>query len=692
MNINKIFSSLLGGVLLMGVSACTDEVEYTPAESVAADGVYLSISETNVVDIPTDANEVSIMLYRVNADDELTVGLSGQVLDAEGSPADAVFSVPTEVTFPKGATEVPIEIGVVFGDVTPEEEYTLNLKVNTDAGNPYGVTEREYIITYAPWSEWELYADGKEGYATVTLSVFLKGTAELPLYERKSLVNENKIQYMFPDPLSLDLDDPEFDVLKDCDWYYIFNIDKTKTITIDGKQCYRVTTNIVDTQKPYAGGEARLFACAWSIFADLLGAPEANIDALLERNNFKQSYFDADAGLISVYTLMVAVDGADVYPQSHAYEYVLLPGFHDYWIELAYLGNFVDESKSESAVVEVTRCPDIASYAYECVKGEPTAAEVKQIVEDIKANTEAQLIFDENTNLMFQLSENGTYTIVVVGYDEGGNAVYDTSYTFEYNTVMQESEWESIGWASYTDGFFINPWYNPTMGGQTWDVEIEEHKDRAGYFRIVNPYAEWPINLSVGGALIDSKKYYLYINAEDPDGVYIEDSNSGINLGIATGDQTGYSILGSMAYMFIQAGNPFELVKQNGWCGTLKNGIITFDAGTLTYAESEYNEGKAIYANLDPNNPIYENPKMENPDWFFGTGRFKVDMSSIERAPRRAAVNGQHASKAAISKRAANASSHVIKECAKAKGFRASKMTDKQRDNFGKSETPLMRF
>ncbi|MDE6528250.1 MAG: hypothetical protein K2L78_04325, partial [Muribaculaceae bacterium] len=527
---------------------------------------YLSATESDVVDIATDATSVSINLYRVNADEALTVELSGEVLGADGNPATQIFSVPSQVSFPAGATVVPIEIGVVFGDVTPEEQYTLDLKVLSDEANPYGLTERKYIITYAPWSEWELYAKGKDGDATVTLAVFLKGTAELPLYERKSLVNENKLQYMFPDPLTLDLDDPDFDVLTDCDWYYIFSIDKTQTIEIDGKTYNRVTTNIVDTQKPYAGGEKRLFGCSWSIFEELLGRPASMIDALIEANNWQQSYFDPEAGLISVYTVMVAQASDGLYPQGAAYEYVLLPGFHDYWIEFAYLGNFVDGSGLEKAVVEATRCPDLASFVYECYPGQLSESEIKTAVDKIKDTPDYEPNYDATSNLSFVFSENGWYTIVAVGYDEGGNAVYDTSYSFEYQTVMKESEWESVGWCQYTDGFFLNIWYNPQLGGQTWDVEVEENKKQPGYYRLVNPYAEWPMNLELGGALSASGMYYLYINATDPDGVYVEQSNSGLDLSVAVGQSVGMSIFSSFAFYNLEQGVSLDVLKANGYC------------------------------------------------------------------------------------------------------------------------------
>lgn len=681
MKINKIFSTLFGGALLLGAAACTDEVEYTPASPVTVEGVYLSDSESNVVDIPTDGNKVSINLYRVNADKAIAVGLSGEVLAADGTPVPDIFSVPTEVTFPEGATVVPIEIGVVFGDVTPEEEYTLNLKVLGDQVNPYGTTEREYVIIYAPWSEWEMVTNDGNSECTVTLGSWLNGTATLPVWERHSLVNSNRSQLMLADPLTLDFTNPEFDLLTDADWYYILTVDKANEITVDQQKCYVVTTNIVDTKQSNSNGKY-FFTCSYTMWTEVLGYDHDRALAKMAENNMKQSYYNPAKGLYSINTVVYIPTEGGLSLIENGYDYILLPGYKDYWMEFEYLGNYVDTMTQESAIVQATRCPDLASFAYVCEPGALTDTQIAAAAEAIKADTEADLNFDENSNLLLTLKEDGTYTIVAVGYDEGGNAVYETSYTFDYKSVQKESEWESRGWCLYTDGFFVNPWYSPQMGGQTWDVEIEEHKQRAGYYRLVNPYKEWPMTLALieEGVNVYSKgMYYLYINAEDPTGVYIEDSDSGINLGLATGDVTGHSIIGSLAYYFMEQGHSFQEVKENGWCGVLANDVITFGAGTLSYAEAEYKDGTKVNANLDPNNPVYTDSK--NPGFQFnpylGTGTFQIDMSTIERAPRRS--NAANVTTAGLARRIAGAADYAIKgSTSRSNNIKSMKMTPEQ--------------
>ncbi len=674
MKLNKLISALFGGALLFGAAACTDEVDYTPAENLTGEGVYLSADESDVVDIPTDASSVSINLYRVNADNVLTVGLSGQVLNPDGTPS-SVFSVPTQVTFQAGQTVVPIEIGVEFGSVVPEEEYTLDLKVlGDDIQNPYGLNERNYIITYVPWSEWEYVEVDKDIACTVVFNSWLSGTATMPVWTRKSLVNENKLQFMIADITTLDLSDPEFNPTEDCDWYYILSVDKTVTIKVDDVDCPVVTSNIVDVNYTFSGGQKAYFADAYSLCTEVLGRNHEAALALMSQQGWTQSYWNEEKGLITLCTVFYAQLGTSVYPQSAGAEYVMFPGYQDYWMEFSYQGNFVDKLGNEQAIVQVSRSTDLASYAYVCKPGVLSDADIKQTVEDIKADTDAELVFDETTNLTFTFDEDGDYTIVAVGYDEGGNAVYDTSFTFAYNTVMKESEWESMGWCLYTDGFFVNAWYDPSLGGQTWDVEIQKHKTRAGYYRLVNPYQDWPLNLQYN--LMELEQTFMYIHAEDPNGVYIEEFDSGINFGKASGELTGHSIMNSGAAFLMAAGNSFEAVKANGWCGTLENDVITFPAGTLLYSESDYSGGPT-YANLDPENPLYANPQIENPNFFYGEGTFCIDMSTAAKAPAKNA-RSHRSSNATISQRRVMETPAAIKGWQPKKGIRATKMTSRE--------------
>ena len=175
----------MGGALLFGAAACTDEVKYDSAENVAGEGVYLGADLDTPVNITQDATEVTVPVFRSNAQGTFTAHLESTIVDASGASAAGIFSVPSQVTFADGALEAPLKIGVDFAKVVALEEYVLTLKVKGDGVTPYGLSERDYILAYAPWDDYERYG-GLDEFATVTLSAFGMSDVEVAVYRSKT--------------------------------------------------------------------------------------------------------------------------------------------------------------------------------------------------------------------------------------------------------------------------------------------------------------------------------------------------------------------------------------------------------------------------------------------------------------------------------------------------------------------------
>ena len=126
MRLNKYFSALLGGAALLGLSACTDEVEYTPAAVPAGDEVFFSNEIPSTIDIEPGATVVELPVQRLRASGELTVGLTGSVTYPDGTDASGVFQIPSEVTFAADATSAEIPVSIV-GTVENDVNYALKL-------------------------------------------------------------------------------------------------------------------------------------------------------------------------------------------------------------------------------------------------------------------------------------------------------------------------------------------------------------------------------------------------------------------------------------------------------------------------------------------------------------------------------------------------------------------------------------
>ena len=676
MKLNKIISALMGGAFLFGMAACTDEVEYTPADAMPGNNVYFPVDEPATVEIGVDATSCEVNLYRENADEVLTVGLEGQVTDKQGNPVTDIFTVPTQVTFPAGVKKVPIVIDLDLDKVVPEYEYQLDLKVKGEDTSIYGLTERDFILVYSPWSEWKIYRydpatsemipvstpdyddQGVTAMATVTLDELIGGVFELPLYVRGSLVNNNKFQLLFPDPVAYELfsADPDYDptaVTGDINtgnrFVYNMTVDKTWTFENEGKNVPFVIVPHTMSGMTYQGTEI-YFADVLTFYTDSYNG-QYTLDqvylGLLKPHNITPAYYDEEGGMIVLNTA-ASTATLDLNGQwlGSAIETVLLPGFKDYSVTMSYTGNFVNQQGKEYAQIQAVKGADVASFAYKCVAGALTQAQVDAVAEEIKADADAELIFDATATLSFTLPEDGKYTVVTVSYNEGGEAVATTAYTFDYKTVQAAREWVSVGTCKYTDGLIYGHWsFSPTepIGGEEWDVEVEASTTTPGRYRLVNAYAAWPLAIELAQygqpvALTD-KDYYIYFDARYSNATYMENGEIGVDLaeiglsGAMSFDCDCYSLMNG------QNKYPLEMLAAYGYAGTVEDGIIAFPAGTFglyygkngvyTNFSDELNEARAAWN--DPNNSFWTTV----PDPAYGMGYTTIDMSGVtgEYAP-----------------------------------------------------------
>jgi len=166
-------------------------------------------------------------------------------------------------------------------------------------------------------------------------------------------------------------------------------------------------------------------------------------------------------------------------------------------------------------------------------------------------------------------------------------------------------------------------------------VDIERNKNNPNIIRIVNPYnsKNWPDGYD-GWDLPGN--YYININMEDPNGVYIEESALGVQLS----PEDGPINISSLAYDFLSEGYSIEQIKQIGVAGTLKDGVITFPgAGLLIEFQ---NRPGYMYTNWDFNIPVYNYNDAGERSFNLvgqieGTGWFQLDLngSTVTSAPKK---------------------------------------------------------
>lgn len=216
------------------------------------------------------------------------------------------------------------------------------------------------------------------------------------------------------------------------------------------------------------------------------------------------------------------------------------------------------------------------------------------------------------------------YTPEDMEYDEFFDvklSVADASKTFTYGVSSYSfkagvpAPWVSLGMAQYTEDF-VTTFFG--VDNLTYEVEIQEHSLNPGIYRLVNPYGQsYPYNEE--GDYDAGANYYMEINAQDPEGVYITQFHSGMNWGY------GEFIMWSFAnYYMIRQNATLDDMKAAGYCGTLQDGVITFPTQTLLLAMADYNSGGFYISNNNGKFRIVF-PGVEIGDYSIGTtysGRF----------------------------------------------------------------------
>lgn len=139
-------------------------------------------------------------------------------------------------------------------------------------------------------------------------------------------------------------------------------------------------------------------------------------------------------------------------------------------------------------------------------------------------------------------------------------------------TANAQETWKPIGDGILRDDV-ITGWYT-LQNYFEFHVEMEESEETPGRYRLVNAYKNCP---SIGGPQFPQATNYIVIDASDPVHVYIEPGCASYYIG-----QDQALCLWSMAddYYNNRYGN-WDRADEEGICGTLKDGVITFPRGAV---------------------------------------------------------------------------------------------------------------
>ena len=145
-------------VLALGFSACTEEVEYNPAEVPTTAQVYFSNTNGAQIDLAKEARSFDIAVSRAVAGAAASIDVN-VVAD---SLANTVFDFPATVEFADTATTAVYTVNVKEGvDLEFEVYHNINLSIDEPLATPYGNSTYAFEVGVpAPWSEWKKIGTG----------------------------------------------------------------------------------------------------------------------------------------------------------------------------------------------------------------------------------------------------------------------------------------------------------------------------------------------------------------------------------------------------------------------------------------------------------------------------------------------------------------------------------------------------
>lgn len=209
----------------------------------------------------------------------------------------------------------------------------------------------------------------------------------------------------------------------------------------------------------------------------------------------------------------------------------------------------------------------------------------------------------------------GPYSMLWVGLDDDGNVVC-SGHKFYFSSADDNDNWKSLGMGKMTDTF-ITPLLVESAVADV-DVEVQESVANPGYFRVKNPYAN---STQIGFINADhsslNHNHYVYINATDPNHVYIEPSAVGLYH-----QNIGNIAMFTEGYIYSVMEEDVALGEKNLSYGKYADNKITFTKGLpANQANTEW--WSTVYYLVDNLDPTFQY------DYYYGDFVLTIPSSGV---------------------------------------------------------------
>lgn len=539
MKLNKLFLGLFG-LAALTLASCSDDDKYEWA-TVSGPQVYFTDNLQTQFEIDPEGTSFNVPISRADASSALTVNLTSTV-------ANPMYSVPASVTFDAGQKEANIPVSYDPSKIEYGRYDSLTIKIADDAqATSWGTQEFTFtagVTDWGPWQKWNSTGTADYYYS----NLFGGDDPDLPFVYRHNMIKPNLYQF------------------KLSNWGY--GVD----IIFD----YDEETGYVTCAKQWTGYENASYGKVW---AEDLNAYRADLGYDAVASGY--GTFDKEQGIITIplaYPVYDAGTGECLGSYGYDPEYIYIDGYvrADYSLSMVYAGIFTDVAGMPYAVAQVAAGPDVAEISSVIVEAD---ADASAVADAMVAGDIEPYVTAATEQLYVPIAEDQTGKLQIVSaVIVNGEVKSVAAAPFEYYGGGA-NPWQSLGTAYYTDDFISGLYGAEPV---TYEVQIEENSDSPGLYRMLSPYgAIYPYNED--GDYDTSAPYNIEVNAEDPEGVFIETQATGVDWG------DGPMFIQSWGARYLAAYD-LETVKANGLLGTVVDGVIT-----LPVLEREASDGSTAY-------------------------------------------------------------------------------------------------
>ena len=571
MKLNKLFLGLLG-LTAMVMSSCSDDSDDYQWATASGEQVYFSNELPATQEISFEASSFTIPVNRVNTSSSITVPVS---ITSDGD----FFTAPSSISFAAGEATTNLTISYDPDSLKYDVYKNAKVTIGKEYSTPYG--NDTYSFKGGVASPYKSIGKGK-----FTDNFWFEATTSVTIMQNTQKPNEFRIMDPFP------------------------GLAKAAEVSLDGNQDPYIQLTILQVGETYRGVDITkkdlvgyglintgYFHSTYS--ADVLMVYPGMFTSLQDEAVYAYNYVVEwqENGLpgriqLAPYYYMDGVGGWNN-TTSDGVVVIDFPGYapKDFSAEMNYLGVLTDPAGIPSAAIDLAFGADVKDARAVVIGAD---ADPEAVADAIAAGElEATPVIAGTNFVPFGEDLTGKLMIVLVVLDEGAvKGVFTNG--FEYYGGGK-NPWESLGIGLMIDNLFITM-YSPdgenSFEPQPIEVEIQQNTDEPGLLRLVDPYQVYAKALGAD----NYETTYLEVNATDPQAVYIEMQATGID------DGDGMIYLGSYGGYMLQS-NDVATLKENGYLGTLKDGLITLpqfpvkgDEGDVAYTfQGIFAQGASAY-------------------------------------------------------------------------------------------------